>query len=128
MIRLKDLPVTFVTGQALKAGVRPRTLYAWRDDGDVVELSRGVSVEPMPCRPVTPISWRWRPGFRLPWPRTDSGRSSALAGPNRETSGIYCPASVPRVSSARPGEVLEPARVLHCLGPVRAAMDVLAAS
>ena len=42
MVGLPDLPTTFTTRQALKLGVHPRTLYAWRDDGDVLELSRGV--------------------------------------------------------------------------------------
>lgn len=36
------LPATFVTRQALGLGVHPRDLYAWRDGGEVVELSRGV--------------------------------------------------------------------------------------
>lgn len=36
------LPVTFTTARARAAGVHPRTLYRWRDDGEVVELSRGV--------------------------------------------------------------------------------------
>jgi len=33
---------TFKTGDAVKAGVHPRDLYALRDDGFLVELSRGV--------------------------------------------------------------------------------------
>ena len=36
------LPATFTTARARAAGVHPRTLYRWRDDGEVVELSRGV--------------------------------------------------------------------------------------
>jgi predicted transcriptional regulator of viral defense system len=36
------LPSTFTTKSALGAGVHPRDLYAARDNGDLVELSRGV--------------------------------------------------------------------------------------
>lgn len=36
------LPSTFTTETARLMGVHPRDLYAWRDRGDVVELSRGV--------------------------------------------------------------------------------------
>lgn len=36
------LPPTFTTGHALHAGVHPRELYRARDEGRVVELSRGV--------------------------------------------------------------------------------------
>lgn len=42
MRRLPELPSTFTTGQARTAGVHPRDLYAARDDGELVELSRGV--------------------------------------------------------------------------------------
>jgi hypothetical protein len=33
---------TFKAGDAMKAGVHPRDLYALRDEGFLVELSRGV--------------------------------------------------------------------------------------
>ena len=36
------LPPTFTTQTALALGVHPRHLYAWRDAGQVIELSRGV--------------------------------------------------------------------------------------
>ncbi len=36
------LPDTFTTATARACGVHPRDLYAWRDSGEVVELSRGV--------------------------------------------------------------------------------------
>lgn len=36
------LPPTFTTETARARGVHPRDLYAWRDNGLVVELSRGV--------------------------------------------------------------------------------------
>jgi predicted transcriptional regulator of viral defense system len=36
------LPDTFTTGTARALGVHPRDLYAWRDSGEIVELSRGV--------------------------------------------------------------------------------------
>ena len=39
---LSGLPSTFTTGQARAAGVHPRDLYAARDDGELVGLSRGV--------------------------------------------------------------------------------------
>jgi predicted transcriptional regulator of viral defense system len=40
--RLARLPVTFTAGQARRAGVAPRDLYRWRDQGVLWELSRGV--------------------------------------------------------------------------------------
>jgi predicted transcriptional regulator of viral defense system len=36
------LPDTFTTATALARGVHPRELYGWRDDGTILELSRGV--------------------------------------------------------------------------------------
>ncbi len=39
---LPSLPATFTTATALSSGVHPRELYRWRDNGDVVALSRGV--------------------------------------------------------------------------------------
>ncbi|GGK96006.1 transcriptional regulator [Mangrovihabitans endophyticus] len=42
MGELSGLPSTFTTGQARDAGVHPRDLYAARDGGGLVELSRGV--------------------------------------------------------------------------------------
>ena len=36
------LPPTFTTETARSRGVHPRDLYAWRDGGDLVELTRGV--------------------------------------------------------------------------------------
>lgn len=42
VISLQDLPNTFTTGAARQRGVHPRVLYQWRDDGEIVELSRGV--------------------------------------------------------------------------------------
>lgn len=42
MPELASLPATFTTSTALGRGVHPRQLYRWRDDGHVVELSRGV--------------------------------------------------------------------------------------
>lgn len=38
----ESLPSTFTTEMARAHGVHPRDLYAWRDAGQVVELSRGV--------------------------------------------------------------------------------------
>ena len=42
MSGFQELPDTFTTATALARGVHPRVLYALRDGGDVVELSRGV--------------------------------------------------------------------------------------
>jgi predicted transcriptional regulator of viral defense system len=42
MGRLDSLAPTFTADQARRAGVHPRELYAWRDAGQTVELSRGV--------------------------------------------------------------------------------------
>ena len=42
MGKLSGLPSTFTTGQARAEGVHPRDLYAARDGGELVELSRGV--------------------------------------------------------------------------------------
>lgn len=39
---LAALPATFTTRAARAAGLHPRVLYRLRDDGDLVELSRGV--------------------------------------------------------------------------------------
>ncbi|MDO5494467.1 MAG: hypothetical protein Q4G64_01975 [bacterium] len=36
------LPATFTTETARTRGIHPRDLYAWRDGGNLVELSRGV--------------------------------------------------------------------------------------
>lgn len=41
-IDLHQMPATFTTLTARSAGVHPRDLYRWRDDGAVAELSRGV--------------------------------------------------------------------------------------
>lgn len=40
--RLATLPATFTTGEAVAAGVWRRELYRLRDEGQLVELSRGV--------------------------------------------------------------------------------------
>lgn len=39
---LTSLPATFTTRAALNAGLHPRVLYRLRDEGEIVELSRGV--------------------------------------------------------------------------------------
>lgn len=38
----ESLPSTFTTETSRAHGVHPRDLYAWRDDGQIIELSRGV--------------------------------------------------------------------------------------
>ncbi len=42
MTAISDLPPTFTTETALAGGISPRDLYAARDAGEIVELSRGV--------------------------------------------------------------------------------------
>ena len=42
MSGLASLPATFTTGEAVAQGVHPRDLYAARDSGVIIELSRGV--------------------------------------------------------------------------------------
>lgn len=42
MTAMSDLPPTFTTETALAEGVSPRDLYAARDAGEIIELSRGV--------------------------------------------------------------------------------------
>ena len=42
MTAITDLPPTFTTETALAAGISPRDLYAARDKGELIELSRGV--------------------------------------------------------------------------------------
>ncbi len=42
MVGMSDLPPTFTTSQARRARVQSRDLYAARDAGELVELSRGV--------------------------------------------------------------------------------------
>ena len=37
-----DMPDTFTSATAFSRGLHPRDLYAWRDTGEIVELSRGV--------------------------------------------------------------------------------------
>jgi len=37
-----DLPATFTTSQARRAGISFRDLYRARDEGGIIELSRGV--------------------------------------------------------------------------------------
>jgi hypothetical protein len=42
MSALTSLPPTFTTAEARARGVHPRDLYRWRDEGEIIELSRGV--------------------------------------------------------------------------------------
>jgi predicted transcriptional regulator of viral defense system len=42
MTTIEELPSTFTTETALREGISPRDLYAARDEGEVLELSRGV--------------------------------------------------------------------------------------
>ena len=53
---------TFKAGEATKAGVHPRDLYALRDEGYLIELSRGVfrlaNAELSPCPDLVAVSRR----------------------------------------------------------------------
>lgn len=54
MDTLAGLPATFTTREALTAGAHPREIYRWRDEGLIVELSRGVfrsADAPLPSLP-----------------------------------------------------------------------------
>jgi predicted transcriptional regulator of viral defense system len=42
MPSIEELPPTFTTQTALSEGISPRDLYSARDEGEVLELSRGV--------------------------------------------------------------------------------------
>ncbi len=42
MSAVAEMPDTFTSATAFSRGVHPRDLYAWRDGGEIVELSRGV--------------------------------------------------------------------------------------
>jgi predicted transcriptional regulator of viral defense system len=190
-----DLPPTFTTAEARRVGMHPRDLYRARDEGVIVELSRGVfrrADAPQPSYPdLLAVAHRapgavvcllsaaavhdltdeqplavqiavprrsWRP--RIEYPpvevfqfdaRTfDLGLQSVEAAPG-EPVQAYCPARTVvdlmrlrrRIGEpvalaalrrylaspgARPGQVLEVARALDVLGPVRHAVDVLTSS
>lgn len=192
---LAGLPPTFTTAQALATGVHPRDLYAARDGGGVMELSRGVFRQadaPLPTHPdLLAVSVRapravvcllsaaqvhdltdelpvavqiavprrtWPPRVSYPpvqvfvWDTAtfDLGITEVEAAPG-ETVRVYSPArtvvdlmrmrrklgeSVAHTAlrrylarrEARVGEVVDLARALDVLGPVRAAVDVLQAS
>lgn len=59
---LADMPATFTSAMAFSRGMHPRDLYAWRDTGEIVELSRGVfrrADAPLAARPdLLAISYR----------------------------------------------------------------------
>lgn len=190
-----DLPPTFTTAEARRAGMHPRDLYRARDDGVIVELSRGVfrrADAPQPSYPdLLAVAHRapgavvcllsaaavhdltdeqplavqiavprrsWRPRIEYPpvevfqfdAPTFDLGLNSVEAAPG-ELVQVYSPARTvvdlmrlrhrigePVALAAlrrylaspgtRPGQVLEFARALDVLGPVRSAVDVLTAS
>jgi hypothetical protein len=192
---LPGLPSTFTTGQARAAGVHPRDLYAARDGGELVELSRGVfrrSDAPAPAYPdLLAVSLRapravvcllsaaavhdltdeipmavqiavprrtWPPKLDHPpvevfvWdPLTfELGLDTVEVAPG-EWARIYSPGrtvvdlmrmrhklgeSVAHVAlrrylarrDARVADLMTYAKALDVLGPVRAAVDVLAAS
>ena len=191
----ESLPATFTTGEARAAGVHPRALYAARDTGAYVELSRGVFrradapaatypdllavsrrapravvcllsaasvhdlTDELPLAVQIAVPRRtWPPKIDHPpvevfvWdPATFAlGIDQVDAAPG-EPVRVYSPArtvvdlmrmrrklgeSVAHIAlrrylsrrDARVREVIELARALDVLGPVRAAVDVLQAS
>lgn len=58
------LPLTFTTETARAHGVHPRDLYAWRDAGQIVELSVVCSGTPKHRRLCIRMRWLWRFGRR----------------------------------------------------------------
>lgn len=191
----ETLPATFTTSEARASGVHPRDLYAGRDTGAYVELSRGVFrradapaatypdllavsrrapravvcllsaasvhdlTDELPLGVQIAVPRRtWPPKIDHPpvevfvWnPATfELGIDQVNAAPG-EPVRVYSPArtvvdlmrmrrklgeSVAHIAlrrylsrrDARVGEVVELARALDVLGPVRAAVDVLQAS
>lgn len=189
------MPATFTTSQASRAGVQFRDLYAARDTGELVELSRGVfrkADAPTPTHPdLLAVAYRapravacllsaasvhdltdelstavqiavpkgtWPPKITYPpvevftWsPDTfDLGIHALEAAPGEQVR-VYSPArtvvdlmrlrgrigdNVAHIAlrrylarrDARVGQLLDLARALDVLGPVRSAVDVLTAS
>jgi len=79
-----ELPPTFTTGQARAAGVHPRDLYAARDDGGLVELSRGVLSGPATRPPSAGSTYACRPASNpadtsRPGPANPTSRPARLA-------------------------------------------------
>jgi predicted transcriptional regulator of viral defense system len=195
VVDVAALPATFTTSQASRAGVQFRDLYAARDSGVLVELSRGVfrrADAPQASYPdLLAVAYRapravvclvsaasvhdltdelplavqiavpkgtWPPKIAYPqvevftWsPNTfDLGLQAVEAAPG-ESVRVYSPArtvvdlmrlrgrvgeSVAHIAlrrylarpDARVGQLIDLARALDVLGPVRAAVDVLTAS
>ena len=195
MVDLAILPATFTTSQASRAGVQFRDLYAARNGGELVELSRGVfrkADAPEPSYPdLLAVAYRapravvcmvsaasvhdltdevplavqiavprgtWPPKIAFPpvevftWsPGTfELGVQTIDAAPG-DPVRMYSPArtvvdlmrlrgrvgdSVAHLAlrrylarrDARVGELIDLARTLDVLGPVRSAVDVLSAS
>jgi predicted transcriptional regulator of viral defense system len=190
-----DLPATFTTTQARHVGMHPRDLYRARDEGRVIELSRGVfrradapeasypdllAVAHRAPRAVVcllsaaaahdltdelPLGVQiavprgaWRP--RIEYPRVEVFQFDAstfelglstIEAADGERVRVYSPTRTVvdlmrlrgRIGEpvalialrryvaspgARVGQLIELARALDVLGPVRAAVDVLAAS
>ncbi len=195
MADLAALAATFTTSQATRAGVQFRDLYAARDAGELVELSRGVFRKADAAAPSYPdllaVAYRapravvcllsaaavhdltdelplavqiavpkgtWPPKIAFPpvevftWhpDAFEFGLQAMEAAPG-ERVRIFSPArtvvdllrlrarigeSVAHIalrrylsrSDARVGQLIDLARALDVLGPVRSAVDVLTAS
>lgn len=65
MKEIRDsLPPTFTTETARAHGVHPRDLYAWRDVGQIVELSAACSGDAEAPLLRIRMRWPWRIGCR----------------------------------------------------------------
>lgn len=195
MLDLGILPATFTTARARAAGVHPRNLYRWRDEGSIIELSRGVfrrGDAPEPSHPeLLGISFRTPRAVvclvsaaalhdltdelprtaqiavprgthapRIAYPPVEVFRFDASTfdlgaetfdAADGEAVRVYSPARTVvdlmrlrrrigeplalgalrrylRRPGARPALLLELARPLDVLGPIRAAVDVLESS
>jgi len=194
MLALAGLPRTFTTGTALVAGVHRRDLYRLRDEGRLVELSRGVFrkadapqaglpdllavahrvptaivccvsaaavhdlTDEIPTSVQIAVPRKQRPPhidypptkvFRFNEATFELGLSSVEAAPD-ENVRVYssertvvdlmrlrgrlgAPLALSALRrylghrDARPGELLDLARALDVLGPVRAAVDAVIA-
>lgn len=189
------MPATFTSAAARAAGVHPRQLYAWRDTGMTVELSRGVfrrADAPMPTHPDflavakrSPLAVVCLTSAAAVWDLTDELPSAvhiAVPRGSRPPRITLPPVEVSRfdpatfelglgtieaapgepvriytasrtvidlmrlrqrigeplalaalrrylnTSDARRGELIELARALDVLGPVRGALDILGAA
>ena len=149
MAGVAGLPATFTTAQARRAGVQFRDLYAARDAGELLELSRGVfrrADAPLPTFPdLLAVA------YRAPRAVVCLLSAAAVHDLTDEPVRVYSPTRTvvdlmrlrARIGEpvahialrrylthrdARVGELVDLAATLDVLGPVRSALDVLTAS